>query len=144
MTLPLNPSRTRRVLLLGLLALLGIPGCGPGGDAREPEPAPEPDPPGVVETAPGRYEATIWTYNWGFDPAEIHLPAGAHLTVRVRSRDDFHGFQLVGTNLRISSVGARFTPDTLTLATPGEYEFMCDTYCGAGHETMKGKLVVHP
>lgn len=49
----------------------------------------------------------------------------------------------MGTHLRISSVGARFTPDTVTLVTPGEYEFICDTYCGAGHDAMKGRLVVY-
>jgi len=32
-----------------------------------------------------------------------------------------------------------FTP-----ARPGEFEFVCDVFCGSGHEDMTGTLVVVP
>lgn len=68
-------NRFRAKLLL--LAVLLLPSaCAGDGEGSEAGDAPDPDAPGVHEVAPGRYEATIWTYNWGFDPAEIRLRQG--------------------------------------------------------------------
>jgi cytochrome c oxidase subunit 2 len=33
----------------------------------------------------------------------------------------------------------RFTPDR-----PGSFTFVCDVFCGDGHENMSGTLVVRP
>ena len=33
---------------------------------------------------------------------------------------------------------------TVTVDDPGEYGILCNEYCGNGHHTMEGKLVVKP
>jgi len=33
---------------------------------------------------------------------------------------------------------------TVELNEPGEYGILCNEYCGGGHHTMEGKLIVVP
>lgn len=115
-------------------------GAAPDGN----EAAADHNSPGARQTGPNRWEAVIYTYNWGFDPEEIRVPQGVEVTFRITSRDDFHGFILEGTGLRISAVAPGFATGTYTFLEAGSYPFVCDTYCGAGHYTMEGRVVVEP
>lgn len=99
-------------------------------------------PPGVREVAPNRYEAVIEAHNWVFIPNEIRVPAGAEVTFRARSVQDYHGIALVGTEMMLSLGQNQIAEGTHTFAEPGEYLFVCSEYCGAGHLAMMGKVVV--
>ncbi len=102
------------------------------------------DQPGVVEIAPGRYEARIVAGIWFFTPNEIRIPEGSEVTFVATSRDVIHGFFLpqVDVNLmllpgQVSRLSARFNK-------AGEYPFICHEYCGVAHHTMWGKVIVEP
>jgi cytochrome c oxidase subunit 2 len=79
-----------------------------------------------------------------FTPSEIVVDAGEEIELRLKSDDTAHGFRIAGTtiNLTIPKRGYKTTSTTLRLTEPGRYTFECSRMCGAGHNFMRGVLVV--
>jgi cytochrome c oxidase subunit 2 len=99
---------------------------------------------GVVETAPGQYEARLIAGIWFFSPPEIRVPAGAEVTFVVTSRDVIHGFFLPQVDINAMLLPGQVTRITRRFDEAGEYTFICHEYCGVGHHTMFGKVIVEP
>lgn len=100
------------------------------------------DQPGVVEVAPGRYRATIVAQVWFFTPNEIRVPAGSQVEFWITSRDVIHGMHIEGTNVNLMIIPGRIARQRATFTEPGEYRFVCHEYCGIGHQTMFGRVIV--
>ena len=118
-----------RVLLASLLSFLaiGVPGAAPTqGQA-----------PRVIEITAERFE---------FWPSEIRVAEGEEVELRLRSQDTLHGFRIVGagTNVLIPKRGKGYAVARFTGSQPGRYTFECNRMCGAGHNFMRGVLVVRP
>ena len=96
----------------------------------------------VRELAPGRYEAYVLAQTWVFQPNEIRVPAGSEITFYITSKDVQHGFHLSGTNINMMVLPGQVSTLKATFDDPGEYVFICHEYCGVGHQTMYGRLVV--
>ena len=79
---------------------------------------------------------------FAFLPSEIHVPAHRPVTFRLTSADVTHGFEIVGTNANTMLIPGYVSQFTVTFDTPGEYLIVCNEYCGQGHHTMSGKLIV--
>jgi len=79
-----------------------------------------------------------------FSPDEIRVRLGTTVQFRLESDDTDHGFHIVGTDInRIipkRGRGAMVVP--FKLERTGRYEFECSKLCGAGHEFMRGVLIV--
>jgi len=100
------------------------------------------DRPGVVELAPGRYEARIVAQVWSFAPNEIRVPAGSTVTFVVTSKDVVHGLLIHGANVNVMVLPGQVARATGRFDKPGEYPFLCHEYCGIAHHTMWGKVIV--
>lgn len=89
----------------------------------------------VIEITAERFE---------FWPSEITVAEGERIELQVRSDDTLHGFRLVGTgvNLVIPKRGKGFAKATLNGLAAGRYTFECSRMCGAGHNFMRGELIV--
>ncbi len=98
--------------------------------------------PGVYEIAPDRYLVVMEAYNWAFEPDEVRVPAGAEVTFQGRSTQDYHGIAILGTPVVVSFDRSSPTEITHTFTEPGEYPWVCSEYCGAGHLSMTGRVVV--
>ena len=77
-----------------------------------------------------------------FVPEEIQLRKGEPVTLEFTSADVFMGFNAPDFKLRTDIVPGmatrvRFTPDRV-----GTFAFICDVFCGDGHEDMAGRLVI--
>lgn len=96
----------------------------------------------VRELAPNKYEAYILAQTWTFLPNRIEVPVGSTLTLYVTSKDVQHGFVLQKTNLNMMIIPGQVSSLTATFDEPGEYKFICHEYCGVGHQTMFGTVVV--
>ena len=100
--------------------------------------------PGLREIAPGRYEAYILAQIWYFQPREIQVPVGARVTFYVTSKDVQHTFKIQNTNINVQVVPGQVSKLTVTFKQPGTYPFICSEYCGIGHASMFGQIVVTP
>lgn len=97
---------------------------------------------GVHEVAPGRYEAVVVAQAWAFLPGELRVPRGAEVTFLVTSLDVLHGFHINGTRVNLMAIPGQISRAVYTFDEPGEYMLVCHEYCGLGHHTMAGKVVV--
>ena len=79
-----------------------------------------------------------------FTPSRIVVETGEAIELRIASDDTAHGFRLQGTeiNIVIPKRGLPETSVTFTAPAPGKYAFECTRMCGAGHNFMRGELVV--
>ena len=109
------------------------PGVSPFGDPVEER---------VRELAPGRYEAYIVSQTWAFLPRVVRVPVGSTVTFYLTSRDVQHGFRLDNTNINMMVLPGEVSKLTATFDEPGTYNFVCHEYCGVGHQTMYGQLIV--
>lgn len=100
------------------------------------------EPPGVTQTGHNTYVANIVAYNWVFRPNEVRVPAGSEVTFRVRSEEDYHGLALVGTSMILSFMQNEVSEGVYTFTEPGEYPWVCSEYCGGGHVSMNGRVIV--
>ncbi len=100
--------------------------------------------PGLREIAPGRYEAYILAQTWQFLPREIRVPVGSRVTFYVTSKDVQHTFKIQDTNINVQVVPGQVSKLTVTFKKPGTYPFICSEYCGVGHASMFGQIIVTP
>jgi len=81
---------------------------------------------------------------FAFAPSEIALQAGEEVELRLKSDDTSHGFRILGTNTNVAipKRGKGEIAVVIKLDEPGRYTFECSRMCGAGHDFMRGELVV--
>ena len=93
--------------------------------------------PRVIDITAERFE---------FWPTEVVVAQGEEVELRIRSEDTMHGFRIVGanTNAVIPKRGKGYAVVKFTGAQTGRYTFECNRMCGAGHNFMRGVLVVRP
>ena len=77
-----------------------------------------------------------------FRPNEIRVPAGADLTFTATTIDVMHGLNIEGTRVNMMLIPGQISRNTYRFDEPGEYLIICHEYCGAGHHTMSGKIIV--
>lgn len=80
---------------------------------------------------------------FAFTPSEIRVKAGMPVEFRLRSDDTMHGFRIRGldVNVEIPKRGRGAVVVRVDLQ-PGRYEFECSQLCGAGHDFMRGAIIV--
>jgi cytochrome c oxidase subunit 2 len=98
----------------------------------------------VAGTAETRKPIEIQAERFTFTPSRVTLTLGEEVEFRLTSEDTGHGFRIVDTeiNLAIPKRGkgeilVRFKPEKA-----GRYVFECSRMCGAGHNLMRGEIVV--
>jgi cytochrome c oxidase subunit 2 len=77
-----------------------------------------------------------------FTPAEITARQGEVVTLALKAVDFMHGFFIPELSVRTDLMPGRVVTLRLQLDRPGRYAFLCDNFCGDGHEQMNGLLVV--
>ena len=119
-------STSRRRILQGVVATAGaaLVRAGVAQDAAEPR---------VIEMTARRFSYT---------PNEIALKVGERVVIAIRSIDFIHGMNLPDLHMRLDLVPGRITKLELQPKTPGVIDFVCDNFCGDGHEEMHGRFVV--
>lgn len=138
------------IMLVVFLAALGYAAFGMGfhlpsrsGEIRPSEVATTPpfDDPGVHETDDG-LEAVIVARAWSFTPAEVRVPAGREVTLKVTSVDVVHGLHVEGTRINLMLLPGQVAELDYTFDEPGEHLMICHEYCGVGHQAMFGRVIV--
>ncbi len=79
---------------------------------------------------------------FAYEPNEIALKAGEPVVIAIRSLDFVHGMNLPDLGMRLDLVPGRVTRLNLHPKAAGAIDFVCDNFCGDGHEEMHGRFVV--
>ena len=78
-----------------------------------------------------------------FTPSRIEIPVGTTVEIHIRSQDTNHGFHLVnGPNVIVPKRRQGEAVVLFEAEVAGVYQFECSKLCGAGHNFMKGEIVV--
>ncbi len=79
----------------------------------------------------------------GWTPADLTVPVGQPLRLRLTSDDVTHGFAIGQSDLPALDVEpGKVIETTLTFDRPGKYVFYCTRWCGLGHWRMRGAIEV--
>lgn len=100
---------------------------------------------GVDAGADGeRRVVRVLAERFAFTPSEIRVARGTTLELRIRSDDTQHGFRIVGRNVNLLVPKRRQGEARVVFeaAEAGRFEFECSRLCGAGHNFMRGAVVV--
>jgi cytochrome c oxidase subunit II len=77
-----------------------------------------------------------------YTPREFRVKAGRPVVLEFTSLDFVHGFNMPDLNVRADLPPGRITRVNLPASKAGTYDFLCDNFCGDGHEEMHGRMVV--
>jgi cytochrome c oxidase subunit 2 len=93
---------------------------------------------------PQRRVIRVSAERFAFTPSEIVVDAGEEVELRIKSDDTAHGFHIAGTSVSvvIPKRGRGEISVPFRAPDPGRYTFECTRMCGAGHNFMRGELVV--
>jgi len=89
-------------------------------------------------------EVAIVAERFRFTPSEVRVPLGTSLRLRIRSDDTMHGFRIIGKGVNILIPKRRQGEVVVHFEATeaGRFEFECSRLCGAGHNFMRGAIVV--
>jgi len=78
-----------------------------------------------------------------FTPSRLEVPVGTTVEIHIRSEDTNHGFHLVnGLNVIVPKRRQGEAVVVFEAEAVGVYQFECSKLCGAGHNFMKGEIIV--
>jgi cytochrome c oxidase subunit II len=94
----------------------------------------------IVEPTPGG-DAYLQAQMWTWYPI-LKLRKGQTYRLHISSLDLQHGFSLLPLNMNFQVLPGYDHVLTLTPTLAGEYRVICNEFCGIGHHTMTGVILV--
>jgi len=116
----------RRMLLRASLAAGVAAAAGPLAILAEPRPRIIP------------IQARKFTY----EPAELTLKLNEPVVFQLTSAEVVMGFSVPDFKVRGTIIPGQVTEVPMTPNKTGEFIFLCDVFCGSGHENMDGTMRV--
>ena len=77
-----------------------------------------------------------------FVPDEIRVKKGEAVVLQFTAPEVPMGFNLADFNLRTDIIPGKVATLLFTPDKAGSFTFVCDIFCGSGHEDMNGTLIV--
>lgn len=96
----------------------------------------------VANGATGAARIALTAKKFEFSAKEIRLKKGKPVTFALTTSDFVHGFNVPDFNVRADLIPGKTVEITFTPDRAGRFAFLCDNFCGEGHDRMSGFLVV--
>jgi cytochrome c oxidase subunit 2 len=96
---------------------------------------------GVCADEPGQV-IKVTAKKFEYSPNEITVKKGVPVTLEFTSLDRPHGFNCPDLAIRTDIMPGKVNRVHFVPQKAGTFEFHCDIFCGEGHETMTGKIIV--
>jgi cytochrome c oxidase subunit 2 len=77
-----------------------------------------------------------------YAPNEIELKVGEAVVLELTALDFTHGFSIPDWKMRADLVIGRPVRIRVKPEQAGKVAFLCDNFCGSGHEEMNGSFIV--
>lgn len=84
----------------------------------------------------------ITAKRFDYTPGNLTLKKGEPVILEFTTLDVLMGFNLPDFNLRADIVPEKVTRVRFVPDKTGTFTFLCDVFCGEGHERMNGKITV--
>jgi cytochrome c oxidase subunit 2 len=97
---------------------------------------------GAKLNSDGTITVTMVAARYGFYPQTIEVPVNTQVKFRIASADVLHGVHVPNTNAATMIVPGYVSEITTTFPNTGKYAFLCNEYCGLGHDAMWSRLYV--
>jgi cytochrome c oxidase subunit II len=120
--------RRRNLSIGAAAAVLGLTSSAAYLWAQTPAPRPK-----VIKIVAKRFDYT---------PAHLRLKKGEPVILELTTRDVVMGFNLPDFNLRADIIPDKVTRVSFVPDRTGKFIFLCDIFCGSGHEEMQGSITV--
>jgi cytochrome c oxidase subunit 2 len=93
-------------------------------------------------TQPKEKVIKILARRFTYSPNQITVKQGEPVVFELRTADVLMGFSVPDFNVRTDVAPGKVARVKLTPDKTGTFTFLCDIFCGSGHETMSGTLIV--
>ena len=77
-----------------------------------------------------------------YEPSELTLKLNEPVVFQLTSADVVMGFSVPDFKTRGTIIPGQMTEVAMTPDKIGEFTFLCDVFCGSGHENMEGTMRV--
>ncbi len=94
-----------------------------------------------AEAAPSR-EIEVTAQRFQFTPNSIPIKLGERVALMIKAVDFPHGFNVPDLGIRLDLMPGKVTRVLIVPKDVGTIDFLCDNFCGDGHERMHGQFVV--
>ena len=115
----------RRLNILSVLAVLGIGTIG-----------------AYVDAQPNEQVIKIVAKKFDYTPNVIKLKKGVPVVLEFTTLDIIMGFKVPDLGIRTDIVPGKVSRVRLVPDKVGTFPFVCDIFCGSGHEDMTGTIIV--
>ena len=96
----------------------------------------------AVHAAPRAKVIKISAKRFDYTPGNLKLKKGQPVILELTSRDVMMGFNLPDFGVRGDIIPEKVTRVQFTPDKTGTFTFLCDIFCGTGHEEMHGSIEV--
>lgn len=96
----------------------------------------------AVQAAPKAKVIKITAKRFDYSPGHLTLKKGQRVVLEMTSGDVVMGFNLPDFNVRGDLIPGKVTRVEFTPDKTGDFTFLCDIFCGSGHEEMHGRVTV--
>jgi cytochrome c oxidase subunit 2 len=97
---------------------------------------------GVTENPDGTLTVRMVAARYSFYPQMVEVPVDTRVTFRITSPDIVHGVHVPFTNMSTMVIPGYISEVTTKFSREGEAQFLCNEYCGLGHDYMWSKLKI--
>lgn len=99
-------------------------------------------PPNTTNSTVSVKEFNITAKQFSFEPNTITVNKGDTVRINARSTDVTHGLAIAQYDVDMQLAPGQTQTTTFTADTAGNFSFICSVFCGSGHGSMRGTLVV--
>ena len=96
----------------------------------------------AAQTQPQAQLVKLTVKKFEYSPERVTVRKGIPVVIEITSLDRIHGFKLPDFNLRTDVIPGEVARVSFTPSEEGEFPYLCDVFCGDGHENVTGTLVV--
>ena len=94
------------------------------------------------EIASDTVEMNVIANNFQFEPSAIKVKQGQKVILHIKSIDVTHGFALPDYKIKENLEPGKTVTVEFVADKKGTFTFFCSVYCGSGHRSMRGQLIV--
>ena len=127
--------------ILSSLLLLILSACAPKSPQQQ---SAVPLTPALEQADTQGRVMTMTAELWKFTPSIIQVEQGESVTLEITGISGTHGFSVPDLGINATVIQGRTVSVTIPTDNPGTFDFRCSVPCGAGHQDMKGQIIVTP